>query len=59
MEEKYGIPVEMISLKRVDHCEEVNRRGKLDLCLKKNGDLYWVSVDHHFINQSLKIFQGK
>ncbi len=58
MMEKYGIPGEMISVKTTKNCEEVNRKGKLDLCLKKNGDLYWVSVDHHFVNESLKIFQS-
>ncbi len=54
----YKIPDVLISLKRVTSCEELQKKGKLDLCLKNNGDLEVVSVDRAFINESLKIFQA-
>lgn len=54
----YGIPEDLISLKNTSACEEVKKIGKLDLCLKNNGDLLVVSVDREFINESLKIFQA-
>jgi hypothetical protein len=56
---KYGIPNELISVKKIKTCEDVKSMGKLNLCIKKNGDLYWVSVDDQFVSKSLKIFQGQ
>ena len=55
---QYQIPDELIVAKKVALCEELRIRGKLDLCLKNNGDLLVVSVDRSFINDSLKIFQA-
>lgn len=52
----YKIPEELMTVKGVKSCEEIKSGGKLDLCLKNNGDLYVVSVDREFINESLKIF---
>jgi hypothetical protein len=52
----YQIPGELIMSKQIQKCEEMKSEGKLDLCLKNNGDLYVVSVDHEFINESLKVF---
>jgi hypothetical protein len=54
----YSIPEELILLKKVRRCEVVKGEGKLDLCLKNNGDLFMVSVDRGFINESLKVFQA-
>lgn len=54
----YYIPEELISLMKSQNCEDQKSAGKLDLCLKNNGDLYVVSVDRGFINESLKIFQA-
>ena len=54
----YSIPEELIAMAEVTSCEEVRVRGKLDLCLKNNGDLLVVSADRGFINESLKIFQA-
>lgn len=53
---EYKIPEELILTKKVEKCEWQKARGKLDLCLKNNGDLYLVSVDREFINESLKVF---
>ena len=55
----YLIPKELISLTKVKNCQEEKTRGKMDLCIKNNGDLYWVSVDDEFVNESLKVFQGR
>ncbi len=55
---EYSIPEELIGMKRIHSCEETKGSGKLDLCLKKNGDLIVVSVDHEFISESLKVFQA-
>lgn len=54
----YQIPEELISLMPVSKCEGVQRKGKLDLCLKNNGELLIVSVDRGFISESLKIFNA-
>jgi hypothetical protein len=54
----YQIPEDLISLGEVTNCDELDERGKLDLCLKKNGDLLIVSVDRSFVSESLKIFQA-
>lgn len=56
--QQYFIPEELIALKEVAECEGIKGQGKLDLCLKNNGDLLLVSVDRGFINESLKIFQA-
>lgn len=54
----YRIPEELIAIKPVGSCGRLSRRGKLDLCLKSNGDLIVVSVDRGFVSESLKIFQA-
>jgi hypothetical protein len=54
----YQIPEELISMKPIRTCEALKAEGKLDLCLKNNGDLLMVSVDRGFINESLKVFQA-
>ena len=56
--QQYFIPEELIAMKEVENCEGLKGQGKLDLCLKNNGDLLVVSVDRGFINESLKIFQA-
>lgn len=53
----YQIPEELISVTRKE-CAEIKETGKLNLCLKNNGDLLVVSVDRNFINESLKVFQA-
>lgn len=55
---EYQIPEELMSIKMIRNCEEIKGEGKLDLCLKNNGDLFLVSVDRNFINESLKVFQA-
>ncbi len=55
---EYQVPDDLIALKEVPACDELKVKGKLDLCLKKNGDLLVVSVDRGFINESLKIFRA-
>lgn len=57
-EQQYLIPEELIATKVVPNCEDLKGQGKLDLCLKNNGDLIVVSVDRGFIHESLKIFQA-
>jgi hypothetical protein len=54
----YKIPEELIAIKPVGNCGSLSKRGKLDLCLKNNGDLIVVSVDRGFVSESLKIFQA-
>lgn len=56
--EQYAIPEELIALREVTSCEGIKGKGKLDLCLKNNGDLLVVSVDSGFVHESLKIFQA-
>ena len=56
--QQYFIPEDLIAMKEVENCEGLKGLGKLDLCLKNNGDLLVVSVDRGFINESLKIFQA-
>jgi len=56
--ETYSIPEDLISLSKVTNCGVLKGRGKLDLCLKNNGDLLVVSVDRGFVNDSLKIFKA-
>jgi len=56
--ESYQIPEDLIDLKRITKCDELEEKGKLDLCLNNNGDLLIVSVDRGFISESLKIFQA-
>lgn len=53
----YKIPEDLISVKGMKSCERIRVQGKLELCLKNNGDLYVVSVDSHFISESLKVFR--
>lgn len=52
----FSIPEDLIALKKIDDCEKVKIAGKLDLCFKKNGDLFMVSANREFINESLKVF---
>lgn len=54
----YKIPHELISIRNIEKCSDIKNSGKIDLCLKNNGDLLVVSVDRRFINESLKIFQA-
>ncbi len=56
--QQYFIPEDLIATKEVTDCEGLKGQGKLDLCLKNNGDLLVVSVDREFIHESLKIFQA-
>jgi DNA/RNA endonuclease YhcR with UshA esterase domain len=56
--QQYAIPEDLIATQEVLSCEGLKGKGKLDLCLKNNGDLLVVSVDRGFINESLKIFQA-
>lgn len=55
----YQVPEELIHLNRIDICETMKPIGKLDMCLKNNGDLYMVSVDREFIDESLKVFRAQ
>lgn len=54
----YKIPEDLIDLIQVRNCEALTERGKLDLCIKSNGDLTVVSVDHEFVSESLRIFRA-
>lgn len=54
----YKIPEDLIDLIQVRSCEALTERGKLDLCIKSNGDLRVVSVDHEFVSESLRIFRA-
>ena len=54
----YQIPEDLIEMKSIQDCELLKERGKLDLCLKNNGDLLVVSVDKRFVSESLRIFQA-
>ncbi len=56
--QQYFIPEDLIAMMEVSECEGLKGQGKLDLCLKNNGDLLVVSVDRGFIHESLKIFQA-
>lgn len=56
--DNYHVPEELISIQNVKKCERAKGLGKLDLCLKNNGDLVLVSVDVKFINESVKIFRA-
>jgi hypothetical protein len=55
---EYQIPEDLIKMKGIKNCDEMKGEGKLDLCLKNNGDLLMVSVDNSFINESLKVFRA-
>jgi hypothetical protein len=55
----YSIPAELISLKEVEDCLKLSEKGRLDLCIKSNGDLEAISVDRIFITESLKIFHAQ
>lgn len=55
---RYFIPDELIKKIPTQNCEGLIKRGKLDLCLKNNGDLILVSVDRRFVNESLKAFRA-
>ncbi len=57
-QQQYFIPEDLIAEHVVSKCEDLKGQGKLDLCLKNNGDLLVVSVDRGFIYESLKIFQA-
>jgi hypothetical protein len=54
----YQIPEDLIKMKGIKNCDGIKGEGKLDLCLKNNGDLLMVSVDSAFINESLKVFRA-
>ncbi len=55
---EYQIPEDLIMMKTIRSCDGLKGEGKLDLCLKNNGDLLMVSVDREFINESLKVFRA-
>ena len=55
---EYQIPEDLILMKVIANCDGLRGEGKLDLCLKNNGDLLLVSVDRTFINESLKVFRA-
>jgi hypothetical protein len=55
---EYLIPEDLIMMKTIKNCDGLKGEGKLDLCLKNNGDLLMVSVDREFINESLKVFRA-
>ncbi len=57
-QQQYFIPEDLIAMMEVSDCDGLKSQGKLDLCLKNNGDLLVVSVDRGFIHESLKIFQA-
>lgn len=54
----YLIPEDLIGIRNIQKCEKMKPAGKLDFCLKNNGDLIMVSVDREFINESLKVFRA-
>jgi hypothetical protein len=54
----YQIPEELILIRETRDCDGIREKGKLDLCLKNNGDLVVVSVDKEFVNESLKVFRA-
>lgn len=54
---QYQIPEDLISISGTTGCEYLKTNGKLDLCIKSNGDLWVVSVDKGFI-EALKIFKA-
>jgi hypothetical protein len=54
----YQIPEELILIRETRDCDVIREKGKLDLCLKNNGDLVVVSVDKEFVNESLKVFRA-
>lgn len=56
--DEYAIPQDLITMKKVENCSELRATGKLNLCLKNNGDLILVSVDREFISDSLKVFRA-
>lgn len=58
MMRNYLIPEELIKVREAQSCEKLKPTGKLDMCLKNNGDLYLVSVDRDFVNESLKVFRA-
>lgn len=58
LKSEYQIPEDLITIRGIKNCEELKASGKLDLCLKNNGDLLMVSVDSSFINESLKVFRA-
>lgn len=55
--ETYFIPDELVGLNAVENCSRITERGRMDLCLKNNGDLLVVSIDHEFVTESLRIFR--
>lgn len=55
---EYQVPESLIELMRIGDCEDWDQNGKLDLCLKNNGDLLVVSVDRQFVLESLKVFRA-
>lgn len=55
---EYQIPYELIEVSKNTSCEKLNKSGKLDLCLKNNGDLKMVSVNREFVSETLKIFRA-
>jgi hypothetical protein len=58
LKRNYYVPDELMTIQIVRSCEKAKGLGKLDLCLKNNGDLLLVSVDVKFVNESIKVFKA-
>jgi len=58
LNQSYFIPEELMTVETVKTCSEAKGLGKLDLCIKNNGDLLMVSVDTNFVNESIKVFKA-
>lgn len=58
LKKDYKIPEDLVDIKTVSACDDLNLKGKLDLCLKSNGDLIEVSVHREFVSESLSIFKA-
>lgn len=58
LEREYKIPEELVTVRLIKTCDGLKAVGKLDLCLKNNGDLLMVSVDREFVDESLKVFKA-
>ncbi len=54
----YHVPSQLMDLIASNDCEGIKAKGKIDLCVKSNGDLHIVSVDRSFIEESLKVFRA-
>jgi hypothetical protein len=53
----WNIPENLIEIETTEDCLKEKSSKKLELCIKKNGDLLVVSVNRKFINESLQVFR--